>query len=204
LNKHFDVEGRALFFYKPVGSGKTFGLTSEAARERLFKQLKWKNAAFIYHCYNHYCCPVGYEREPVDKRRVYSDESGSDKDEFVDWLLIADTSRKYPCFHCVKWSDVNTDLNTRYPEYLNIRHLERGVESRGDKKDGDSEEQRSEELQKVEGNKDGKKEPSEFRKSFKTERNLHCIMKFESFKGDAHFNGKKDFPDYVIYESVNK
>ncbi len=128
LNAHFGLFGKASFFYKPVGSNKTFGLIGNMAKQRLQTLLKTKDSAFIYHCYNHYCCPIGYEREPISADNIYYNNSLDENQEFLDWIIIADTSRKYQQFHCVKWEDIERDLNCKSPEYLNIRHLERGVQ----------------------------------------------------------------------------
>ena len=188
LNGHFSVEGRSSFFYKPVGTNKTLGVSGEIARDRLLEQLTLKNTAFIYHCHNHYCCPVGYEREPVDKTNIYNEQSSASNQEFVEWIFIADTSRKYGNFHCVKWSDIDADLNTKSPVFLNIRDLDKGMqvrcgneplaESNNNDKDESqgplSENEDDEAIEKM-NNYD------ELRKCFKKDRNLHCLIKFESF-----------------------
>jgi len=123
LNKKFGVFGYASFFYKPVGKEKT-SISESEAKESFKTLLKSKNNAFIYHCHNHYCCPIGFELEPVEPSQIFE----ANQTEFVEWILVADTSKKYPCFHCVKWEDMNKDLNMKYPEYLNIRQLDKGVQ----------------------------------------------------------------------------
>lgn len=65
LNKHFAVIGSSNFFYKPVGKDKT-SITESEAKESFKTLLRTKNHAFIYHCHNHYCCPIGYESEPME------------------------------------------------------------------------------------------------------------------------------------------
>ncbi len=191
------MEGRASFFYKPVGANKTFGVTGDVARDRLLKQLRCRNSAFIYHCFNHYCCPIGFEREPTDKKLVYSDNQ-NERSEFIDWIFIADTSRKYPSFHCVRWYDIEADLQTRSPEFMNIRHLERGVESRAklavdvDEQAAAASKPREDDFDDREAAKFG------FRKTFSKERNLHCIMKFESFLTRSRNN----FPECAIFEKM--
>jgi len=161
LNTHFSVNGNASIFYKPVGKNRTFGMTSQIANQRIENLLHSKNVAFIYHCYNHYCCPVGYEHEPTDCTQIFDKSSNIEKSEFVNWILIADTSRKYPNFHCVKWEDIDKDLNTKSPEFINIRHLDRGLQIRECK-------------QKTSESKLGG--------------NLHCIIKFEKSLTTPEFN----------------
>lgn len=38
------------------------------------------------------------------------------------------------CFFFFRWTDIVTDLNTQNPEYLDIRHTERGIQYRKTKK----------------------------------------------------------------------
>ena len=44
----------------------TIGLSESDAKNLLKEGLKSNDKAFIYHCYNHYCCPIGYEDEAVN------------------------------------------------------------------------------------------------------------------------------------------
>lgn len=169
LNKHFQVNGHASFFYKPVGANKTTGVTGKLANEKLKKLLKTKDVAFIYHCYNHYCCPIGFESEPVDRSKVYNYKSDEIDQRFVDWFLLADTSRKYSSFHCVKWSDIEFDLNTISPEYINIRHLERGVQTRRASSANSSSHV---------GENEASNEAADKRRSNSANKNLHCIIQF--------------------------
>lgn len=100
---------------------------------------------------------------------------------FIDWILISDTSRKYPCFHCVKWEDIDKDLSLKSPEFLNIRHLERGVQTRVANNDPTKQ------------NSNDQTQPKEPKKSTNDnccnknkqigEKNLHCIIKFEKIGG---------------------
>lgn len=219
LNKHFKVLGRPSFFYKPVEPNRTMGVTSQLALERLHTLLKSKHHAFIYHCYNHYFCPVGFEREPTSQERIYyspslsssttnytktTTESSSSEaaaaevaaDEFVEWILVAETSRKYPAFHCFKWEDIERDLSSRSPEYVNIRKLERGVQKRGAAKTAgqinstdatpEAVEVAAMGLQEREANNE--KPSTKSGRAARVRRsgqNLHCIMMFQSFDSSS-------------------
>ncbi|XP_010726924.1 basic immunoglobulin-like variable motif-containing protein isoform X1 [Meleagris gallopavo] len=114
--------------------------------------------AYIYHCQNHYFCPIGFEATPVKASKAYrlldldSGDLGSVPSSTTDfrcdfrgrvlqqeveyWILIGEPSRKHPTIHCKRWADIVTDLNTQNPEYLDIRHLERGLQHRKTKKVG--------------------------------------------------------------------
>ena len=105
-------------------------MNGKLAKERLQILLKSNTNAFIYHCYNHYCCPIGFEREPLNQNNIYDNEKNQNDDDdsnFIDWIFLADTSKKYSNFHCVKWEDIDKDLNSKSPEYINIRQLDKGV-----------------------------------------------------------------------------
>ncbi|XP_062521893.1 basic immunoglobulin-like variable motif-containing protein isoform X2 [Corticium candelabrum] len=134
LNKHFRVFGRSYFLYKPHGNDRTIGLSSESALEKLKVGLQDKSKAFIYHCQNHYFCPVGFEDVPLAESDAYR-PTLSDS-EVETWILICDTSRRHPGIQCKLWKDIATDLNCQNPNFLDIRHLDRGIQRRKTKKVG--------------------------------------------------------------------
>ena len=47
------------------------------------------NKAYIYHCYNHYMCPVGYEEMPLEKPNVYKKDLEHGKDTEA-YMIVAD------------------------------------------------------------------------------------------------------------------
>ncbi|MCG8621937.1 MAG: hypothetical protein MJE68_08090, partial [Proteobacteria bacterium] len=71
LCNHHSVSGQAYYFYKPVGKGRTFGVRPGRALESLKEGLHDPVMAFIYHCYNHYFCPIGYEEVPKNATDAY-------------------------------------------------------------------------------------------------------------------------------------
>ena len=71
LCSHHGVSGQAYYFYKPVGKGRTFGVRPERALESLKEGLHDPAMAFIYHCYNHYFCPIGFEEVPKNATDAY-------------------------------------------------------------------------------------------------------------------------------------
>jgi hypothetical protein len=134
LCNHRGVVGKAYYFYKPVGKGKTFGLKPEQALTGLKEGLREPHTAFIYHCWNHYFCPVGFEEVPKHCQKAYS--VGLRSDEVDSWILIGEPSRKHPGIHCKKWEDIVTDLTCESPQWFNIRHPERGVQTRKTRRQG--------------------------------------------------------------------
>lgn len=68
--------------------------------------------------------PVGFELMPHCPSEAYtSGQQGGTE----PWILVADNSRKHPTFHCVKWSDIITDLNCENPQYFDIRNIAKGI-----------------------------------------------------------------------------
>ncbi|XP_043360670.1 basic immunoglobulin-like variable motif-containing protein isoform X1 [Dermochelys coriacea] len=134
INDHFHVKGCSYVLYKPHGKNKTAGETAAGALVKLTQGLKDESMAYIYHCQNHYFCPIGFEATPVKASKAYS-RGHLLQQEVEYWILIGEPSRKHPTIHCKKWIDIVTDLNTQNPEYLDIRHLERGLQYRKTKKE---------------------------------------------------------------------
>lgn len=134
INDNFRVRGCSYILYKPHGKHKTAGETAEGALMKLTQGLKDESMAYIYHCQNHYFCPVGFEATPLKAAKAYRGPLPTNETEH--WILIGEPSRKHPAIHCKKWSDIVTDLNTQNPEYLDIRHTERGIQRRKTKKVG--------------------------------------------------------------------
>ncbi|XP_053404168.1 basic immunoglobulin-like variable motif-containing protein isoform X2 [Mercenaria mercenaria] len=132
LNDHYKVRGRCLYVYKPHGKNKTVGVTAEDALATVKKGLNDPNTTYIYHCQNHYFCPIGFEDVPQSPTQAYSGPA----DNADTWILIGDPSRKHPSVHCKRWEDIVTDLNCQSPEYLDIRRLDKGLQKRNTKKTG--------------------------------------------------------------------
>ncbi|XP_074524933.1 basic immunoglobulin-like variable motif-containing protein [Halichoeres trimaculatus] len=134
INDNFRVRGCSYILYKPHGKHKTAGETAEGALMKLTQGLKDESMAYIYHCQNHYFCPVGFEATPLKAAKAYRGALPTNEMEY--WILIGEPSRKHPSIHCKKWMDIVTDLNTQNPDYLDIRHTERGIQRRKTKKVG--------------------------------------------------------------------
>ena len=89
LCKHFGLRGSARIFYKPKGSKNiTSEFTPKTALKALKSGLQNPNKAYIYHCFNHYMCPVGFEEMPEEKSDVYKRDLGSK--EVENWIIVAD------------------------------------------------------------------------------------------------------------------
>ncbi|XP_078258898.1 basic immunoglobulin-like variable motif-containing protein isoform X2 [Rhinoraja longicauda] len=134
LNEHFHMRGCSYVLYKPHGKNRTAGETAEGTLLKLTQGLKDESMAFIYHCQNHYFCPIGFEATPLKASKAFRGKLPLEEMEF--WILIGEPSKKHPAIHCKKWTDIVTDLNTQNPEYLDIRNPEKGIQYRKTKKVG--------------------------------------------------------------------
>ena len=100
LNKALGVKGKAHICFKLLPSGATHEVSeSDQALEMIKSGLRSKTKAFIYHCYWHYMCPVGYEECPKQRNMSYT----LNNDSFTTWIMIADTALIHPPFHIRKW-----------------------------------------------------------------------------------------------------
>jgi hypothetical protein len=128
LCKFFQVKGgKAQILWKPRGKSQTPDSVSEAtAHARLIEGLRSDSKAYIYHCWNHYFCPLGFDLTPVHAMDAYAPLS--DEMQTETWVIIGEVSKCFPCFHTKRWSDIVTDLTTGYPEFFNIRKSELGVQ----------------------------------------------------------------------------
>ena len=71
LNAHYRVRGRTYFLYKPRGHNKTGAISEETALKSLKRGLRGDDTAYIYHCQNHYFCPIGFEEVPLKAENAY-------------------------------------------------------------------------------------------------------------------------------------
>ncbi|GAB1600166.1 uncharacterized protein LOC115215227 isoform X1 [Argonauta hians] len=127
LNDHFEVSGQGCMFLKLQGTDST-NLKEDHALALLKKGLKSKQTTYIYHCEKHFLCPVGFENTPLRATDAYSSDLCSG--DLETWIILADTSNKYPSLQCKKWDHILTDLNCTAPDFLDIRRLERGIRQR--------------------------------------------------------------------------
>jgi hypothetical protein len=129
INKTKGVKGKAYYFWKPHGTGRTIGITDEKAEEMTLEALRSKHIALIYHCLNHYMVPIGFRQDARAPRMALLPKlERSDVDLRI---LIGEPSRGgMPSIHERLFSDVAKDLHTEAPFKFNIRHIDRGVQKR--------------------------------------------------------------------------
>lgn len=128
LNRKYGVRGDASIVFKMHGASITHNNDKYAALELLKEGLRSENRAYIYHCYNHYMCPIGFEMTPTKPIDAYS--MMADICEFDTWIIIGEISKCYPSFHTKKWKDIVTDIECAFPEFFNIRKSDAGVQKK--------------------------------------------------------------------------
>ncbi len=72
LTKYFKVSGTAQLLWKMHGKAITHDIDRHKALDLLTTGLKTTKKAYIYHCWNHYMCPVGFELTPIHPYDAYS------------------------------------------------------------------------------------------------------------------------------------
>ena len=87
------MDGDTYILYKPKGKSRTIGLNGEEALRQLKKGLHNPQMSFIYHCYNHYFCPIGYEDSPIKAADAYRWTLGDQFFNFFSLLLNTLTAR---------------------------------------------------------------------------------------------------------------
>lgn len=122
LNRYFGVKGDARISFKLHGKSKTLGIDSEQALKDLKAGLQSDNKAYIYHCYNHYMCPIGFEQVPTMPTDAY--KPNEEISEFKEWIIIGEISKCYPIFHIKPWEEIYTDIDCAFPRFYNIRKSE--------------------------------------------------------------------------------
>lgn len=110
------------------GNSITHDVDEYKALDNLMQGLESNDRAYIYHCYNHYMCPIGFERTPAQPIDAYA--LMADISEFDTWIIIGEISKCYPCFHVKKWKDIVTDINCAFPQFFNIRKSEMGIQEK--------------------------------------------------------------------------
>ena len=71
MNLYFKVTGSSRYLYKPKGKMSTSGISESDGKTLLKEGLESNDKAFIYHCYNHYCCPIGFEDEAMNSGKCF-------------------------------------------------------------------------------------------------------------------------------------
>jgi hypothetical protein len=112
------------------GEGKIPEVDEEVALKMIKEGLLGEDKAYVYHCRDHYCCPMGFEATPKNPFDAYDFQigvNGKEGEDLEHWLLIGEIEQCFPPFHVRKWADVVKDLNMQNPQFMDIRRPEKGV-----------------------------------------------------------------------------
>lgn len=131
LNRHFGRPrcGRAYILYKAHGPGKTTHLyeNNEAVLRAVKEALGNPRCALIYHCYNHYMVPVGYQEIPQAQTDFLKPQVAAESCDTT--IFIGEVSRgRHEAIYARLWSQLVRDIECAYPYYYNIRHPEKGIQ----------------------------------------------------------------------------
>ena len=84
-------------------------MDEDKALKQMTEGLKSENRAYIYHCYHHSMCPIGFEKTPVNATDAY--QLTKHIRDFETWIIIGEISKCYNSFHTKKWKDIVTGIN---------------------------------------------------------------------------------------------
>ena len=97
------LNGKAKIFYKIKGNKHTTpDITPDEALNQMKAGLVSGKKAYIYHCYNHYMVPIGFEDMPTAPENVFK----KNLEEHETQIIVAENSRKHPTFHCLAWESI--------------------------------------------------------------------------------------------------
>lgn len=136
LNAYFGFKGKAYILYKVHGAGNTSHLYQNDAQALVAvkEALCNPHCAIIYHCYNHYMVPVGYQEIPHDQRECLCPDVATDATDTT--VFIGEVSRgKHEAMYARKWKDIVKDLSCCGGTYFNIRQPEKGIQRKEKPKD---------------------------------------------------------------------
>ena len=69
---------------------------------------------------------MGYESTPIRPFQAFANRN--EILEFEEWIILGEISKLNGGLMMKKWNDINTDINCQFPEYFNIRKINKGVE----------------------------------------------------------------------------
>ena len=150
INEFYGVQGESAMLYKAHGKNVT-AIDETVAHDNLVEGLLSHKKAYVYHCQNHYLCPIGFEHTPTQPHDAFAMNKKIGQ-KFETWIIIGDISAKYPPIQVCKWAEIVKDITCVFPYYYDIREPKLGI-------------------QKKEG---------EFSKARKKKGNQHCIIEFRS------------------------
>ena len=111
--------------YKAHGKNVT-AIDEAVAHDNLVEGLQSHKKAYLYHCQNHYMCPIGFEHTPIQPHDAYAMNRKIGQ-LFETWIIIGEISQKYPPFHVCKWADIVKDITCVFPYYYDIRETKLGI-----------------------------------------------------------------------------
>lgn len=121
LCEYFKVKGKGKIYWKRDNVEMP-----EVMLREYVNDIKNSKKAFVYHCYNHYLTPLGYDAVPNDPAKGALDVVDLD---FADlWVILGETSKQYPCMHSVKWRDMVNDITCNDVYFYNIRERYKGMQ----------------------------------------------------------------------------
>lgn len=81
--------------FKPSPPAATTHIDADLALHKLKEGLKSDRVGYIYHSYDHYFCPIGYEITPNRGFEAYKSIEEIDMDSAHHWIIIGEVAKPY-------------------------------------------------------------------------------------------------------------
>ena len=91
--------------------------------------------AYIYLAYEDVFCPIGYDITPLKQIQAYQKLERINEEDQELWIINSCVGRNEPSFCIKRWSDVQKDLETVWPEFFDIKEVKQGVQVRAEVSD---------------------------------------------------------------------
>ena len=121
LCEYFKLQGKAKMYWR-----RDNGELPDTILREYITDIKNKKKAFVYHCYNHYLTPLGYDIVPNDPAKGCLDVVDCEGADF--WIILGETTRQQPSMQSVKWREVVNDITCNDVYFYNIREKYKGMQ----------------------------------------------------------------------------
>lgn len=122
LCAHFKVRGKASIFWKRDVTAET----SDQLLQKYVAHIRSPKKAFLYHCQNHYCVPIGFDIVPFKPCNAYI--SRADKDTFEPWIVVGESAKSKQGMYVVRWEAVGTDIMSDDFYFYDVRRPRLGLQ----------------------------------------------------------------------------
>lgn len=82
--------------------------------------------------HNNILCPLGFDKTPLVPLDAFKKLEDIKPENIELWIVSGSTQRFEPSFVSKRWSDVNKNLTTEWPNYLDLEEPKKGLQTYAD------------------------------------------------------------------------